>query len=73
MLLNIDKPRRTCTLHEPNCSKVPSPYGTHHKPVGQLGRDGGWFVVGSIAEAQTLAALNCPDNDFISCAYCQET
>lgn len=43
MLLNIDKPNRTCTLHSDSCPRIPRPHGTPLKPVESLGRDGGWF------------------------------
>jgi len=72
LLLNIDRPHRTCTLHAWSCSAVPKPHGTTHKPVGQLGRDGGWFAVASEGVARTTATREFPAGDFVVCSYCQE-
>ena len=52
MLLNIDKPLRSSTLHDEACSYVPKPHGTRFKPLGTLGRDGGWFSVSSVSHAR---------------------
>ena len=62
MLLNIDKPHRTSTLHADDCPHIPKPVGTAFKPVGQsgMGRDGGWFVVASEAEARIIAERQFP-------------
>jgi hypothetical protein len=42
VLLNIDKPLKRATLHNEFCAFVPKRHGTVLKPVGQLGRDGGY-------------------------------
>jgi len=73
MLLNIDKPLRTSTLHDETCSYVPQPYGTKFKPLGTLGRDGGWFFVLSSAEAKKVAQREFPQGTFKPCQYCQES
>lgn len=70
MLLNIDKPRRTAVLHGDDCNHIPRPHGTPHKPVGELGRDGGWFAVASEPEARKLALLQFPRGDFVRCQHC---
>lgn len=70
MLLNIDKPLRTATLHQEDCSRIPQPVGTVHKPVGQLGRDGGWFHVDDRAGAEMLAGEQFARAVFIRCQYC---
>lgn len=73
MLLNIDKPLRTSTLHDETCSHVPQPYGTQYKPLGTLGRDGGWFAVSSNTEAKVVAQREFPQGAFKTCQYCQES
>jgi hypothetical protein len=70
MLLNIDLPHRTCTLHEESCSYIPSPFGTQFKPVGSLGRDGGWFSVASHSEATIVATREFPRGELIRCQNC---
>lgn len=67
MLLNIDKPHGTSTLHQDACPQVPSPFGTPHKPVNAVGRDGGWFVVASEEEAREIADKNFSRGDFVRC------
>jgi hypothetical protein len=71
MLLNIDVPLRTATLHDEACSYVPKPFGTHFKPVGALGRDGGWFPVSSTAEAKAVASREYRQATFKACTFCQ--
>ena len=70
MLLNIDKPRRTSTLHQDDCPTIPNPVGTNFKPVGQLGRDGGWFPVESESDARAVAKREFPRGDFVRCQHC---
>ena len=70
MLLNIDKPHRTSTLHADDCAQIPNPVGTPFKPVGKLGRDGGWFNVGSEAAARTIAQQEFSRGEFIRCQSC---
>jgi len=70
MLLNIDKPHRKSTLHTESCPHVPNPLGTILKPLEQVGRDGGWFSVSSVSEAQTIASREFPTGDFVRCSYC---
>ena len=72
MLLNLDKPLRTATLHLDECSQVTSPVGTPYKPLGSMGRDGGWFKVASLAEADTLVR-GLPWASLHRCTYCHET
>jgi hypothetical protein len=72
MLLNIDKPHRTCTLHNADCPLVPVPYGTPHKPINQLGRDGGWFTVASTEGAREVAKREFGRGAFVPCERCQE-
>ncbi|MCS3360920.1 hypothetical protein NYL07_13945 [Xanthomonas translucens pv. translucens] len=71
MLLNIDKPLLSSTLHEESCSYVPKPHGTELKPVEALGRDGGWFFVRSVASAEALAHREFPQGAFKVCTYCR--
>jgi hypothetical protein len=71
MLLNIDKPLRCSTLHDETCSHVPKPHGTRFKPLGTLGRDGGWFSVSSVSQAKKVAAREFPSGTFKPCPYCQ--
>jgi len=70
MLLNLDKPNRTATLHSEGCPMVPTPLGTQWKLVGKMGRDGGWFTVSSDAEARTLAQKELTGVTFIRCQNC---
>ena len=70
MLLNIDKPHRTATLHSDECRTLPNPIGTKFKPVGQIGRDGGWFTVESERTARTLAENEFPNGQFVRCQQC---
>ena len=70
MLLNIDKPLKKATLHNDFCSFVPKPYGTKLKPVGRLGRDGGWFEVSSEVEAIRVARDEWPSATFVRCPRC---
>ncbi len=70
MLLNIDKPHRTAVLHAVDCPRIPNPYGTSYKPVARLGRDGGWFEVGSEEEARLIAQQQLPFAEFIRCQIC---
>ena len=72
MLLNIDKPHRTSTLHDEGCPYVPKPHGTQFKPVGSLGRDGGWFSVSSTAEGKAVARREFMGGVFNPCPYCQD-
>jgi hypothetical protein len=60
MLLYIDRPLRTATLHDDTCSHAPRPHGTEFKPLGKLGRDGGWFSVSSSAKARVVAQREFP-------------
>jgi len=71
MLLNVDKPNDTTTLHEDGCSMIPKPFGTTLKPVEKLGRDGGWFNVTSDTEARAVAQRELPGGAFISCQFCR--
>ena len=73
MLLNIDVPLRTATLHSEACSHVPQPFGTQFKPIGKLGRDGGWFPVSSAAEGKAVAQRELPQSAFKPCAFCMES
>lgn len=73
MLLNIDKPLRTSTLHDETCPHVPRPHGTEFKPRGKLGRDGGWFAVSSGAEAKAVAQREFPQGTYKPCQYCQDS
>ena len=70
MLLNIDKPHRTATLHTDDCPHIPHPVGTSLKPVGELGRDGGWFKVPSETAARAVAMREFERGDFIRCQFC---
>ena len=70
VLLNIDKPHRTSTLHNDDCRTLPSPIGTEFKLVDQLGRDGGWFTVESERTARILAEKEFPRGEFIRCQRC---
>jgi hypothetical protein len=70
MLLNIDKPLRTSTLHETTCAYIPKPHGTHLKPLEHLGRDGGWFAASSEPAAKAIADREFPDGEFKICNYC---
>lgn len=72
MLLNIDKPNRTSVLHKEGCTFVPKPHGTDLKPVGSLGRDGGWFSVISLSEAKAVAEREFSMAVFKLCARCQQ-
>ncbi|MND82151.1 hypothetical protein D3C80_739730 [compost metagenome] len=73
MLLNIDKPHCTATLHDETCPYVPKPHGTKHKPCGELARDGGWFAVQSHDDAKDVAQREFPQGTFRPCPYCQES
>ena len=70
MLLNLDKPLKRATLHNEFCLFVPKPVGTKLKPLGQLGRDGGWFEVTTKAEAETKATALLPDATLTRCPRC---
>ena len=71
MLLNIDKPQRTAFLHSLGCSQVPSPLGTEYKPVGHVGRDGGWFEVSSPVEAEAVVDRELPGTELQECSNCR--
>jgi hypothetical protein len=70
MLLNIDKPLRTSTLHEATCAYIPKPHGTPLKPLENLGRDGGWFSASSESAARAIVDRECPGSEFKLCNYC---
>ena len=70
MLLNVDKPLKRATLHNEFCAFVPKPYGTKLKPVGHMGRDGGWFYVESEPHAVILARTHMPEGKFFRCPRC---
>lgn len=71
VLLNLDKPLKRATLHNEFCSFVPKPqHGTRLKPVGSMGRDGGWFEVKSEGEAAIVARSNLPGALVTRCAHC---
>jgi hypothetical protein len=71
MLLNLDKPNKTATLHSGvACPSVPKPYGTDRKQVGAMGRDGGWFEVRSDDEAVRMAQRHLPAAEFRRCTKC---
>jgi hypothetical protein len=70
LLLNIDRPLKSATLHAPACDRVPRPFGTQHKPVEELGRDGGWFKVMSQRDAEQMAFQLLPGAAFVECHYC---
>lgn len=73
MLLNIDRPRRSGTLHLDDCPQVPQPIGTPFKPVEAMGRDGGWFAVASTAEAKQVLRRSLPKGEFATCTTCIES
>ncbi|GAB3656311.1 hypothetical protein GCM10028813_29900 [Ramlibacter alkalitolerans] len=70
MLLNLDLPTKKARLHHEGCHSIPKPYGTAWKPVGDLGRDGGWFEVDSVEEARELVRRYLPSADFQTCPKC---
>ena len=70
MLLNLDKPTRTATLHSDGCPMVPTPRETQWKLLEKMGRDGGWFTVSSDAEAHTLVQKELTGAVFIRCQNC---
>jgi hypothetical protein len=70
MLLNIDKPRKCATFHLQRCSYVPKPLGTVFKPVGELGRDGGWLEIDSEKDARDLTVREGPSYKFAVCPLC---
>jgi hypothetical protein len=70
VLLNIDKPRRSGTLHSDDCPMLPVPVGTDLKPIGALGRDGGWFIVSTESEARRLLDEELHSASFIRCQNC---
>lgn len=70
MLLNLDKPLKKATLHNEFCSFVPKPYGTKLKPVGHMGRDGGWFHVNSEPDAALVARTHLPGAAVTRCPRC---
>jgi hypothetical protein len=70
VLLNLDKPLKRATIHNEFCSFVPKPNGTKLKPVGQMGRDGGWFEVRSEAEAAIIARSHLPGALVTRCPRC---
>ena len=70
MLLNIDKPLRTSTLHETGCAYIPKPHGTPSKPLEHLGREGGWFAASSESAGKAIANRELPDGAFKLCNYC---
>ena len=71
MLLNIDKPQRSAFLHSEGCTRVPSPLGSDYKPVGHVGRDGGWFEVSSPEEAEVVVAREFPGTELQECSTCR--
>lgn len=70
MLLNLDKPLKRATLHNEFCSWVPKPHGTKLKPVGSMGRDGGWFEVTTQSEAALIAREHLPGARVNRCPHC---
>lgn len=72
MLLNVDKPWKSAVYHPLGtlCGWVPKPYGTDLKPVGRLGRDGGWFRVSTMAEAASTLQREAPHLGARLCSNC---
>lgn len=70
MLLNIDKPRNSATLHSEDCKTLPKPVGTELKPVGRVVKQGGWFLGISEDDARSLAQRERPRGEFIRCQRC---
>jgi hypothetical protein len=70
MFLNIDKPRRSATLHSAGCPFLPKPLGTALKHVDELGRDGGWFAVSSEGQARAVWQKEFPRGEFVRCQNC---
>lgn len=70
MLLNLDKPLKRATLHNEFCSLVPKPHGTKLKPVGRMGRDGGWFFVATEPDAAILVRTHLPQATLTRCTRC---
>ncbi|SKA14657.1 hypothetical protein [Novilysobacter spongiicola] len=70
MLLNIDRPLRSATLHADDCNRIPKPVGTQYKPVGELGRDGGWFTVADERQARAVAHAEFERGEFHRCQFC---
>jgi hypothetical protein len=70
VLLNIDRSteRPHCTLA--TASAFPIRNGTPYKPIGKLGRDGGWFAVDSELEARATAREQFAASEFILCQHC---
>ncbi len=70
MLLNIDRPLGTATLHETTCAYIPRPPGTPLKPLEHMGRDGGWFAALSEPTGRAIANREFPEGEFKLCNYC---
>jgi hypothetical protein len=70
MFLNIDKPHRAATLHSAGCPHLPQPLGTQFKPIDELGRDGGWFLVNSEVQARAIWQEKYSRAEFIRCQSC---
>jgi hypothetical protein len=70
MVMNLDKILSRAVLHDEHCVYVPKTAGSSVKPVGQMGRDGGWFRVKSEAEATELATSLLPGVTVKHCPRC---
>jgi hypothetical protein len=57
--VNIDKKLRTQVLHvDPGCGDVRDRGSGQYKPVGSIGRDGGWLAAHSLDNALTISNLH---------------
>ncbi len=50
--LNIDRPRKICTIHSSSSCRFLKRGETAFKGVGRLKRDGGWLNFTSLAKAE---------------------
>lgn len=70
MVLSLDKINRWAMLHRKRCIRVAGRYGTKAKPLGELGRFGGWFEVADLEEARSRVSEQAPYLPLRLCVSC---
>ena len=72
--MNIDKPKKRCTVHSEVCRYSREKSETSLKGIGTIKRDGGWMPFISIEEARTYFDENwySPGYTFSPCRFCLE-
>ena len=62
--VNVDKPTKTCTIHNEGCQYILTSE-TPFKGIGELKRDGGWLSFTFIREAENYCGTEWESKGYI--------